>query len=1097
MTCSQCGAQSPGGHRFCPLCGTPLSQAAERRVARKTVSFLFIDLADSTVLGEKLDPEPLHQILQQYFAACSMAIAEHGGAVEKYVGDAVMAAFGAHIAREDDALRAIRAAADALATIATLSAELAVTRQVNLQARCGICTGEVMVTTDQSGDFRVVGDAVNTAARLQSAAPPGGILIGAETASMVRGRVGLEAVPPLRLKGKAEAVPAWRVTDAAPGDAGAAVPAAPFIGREDELADLRQGLRRALRHRQVYLATVLGAPGMGKSRLVQEFLAALRADGDGGPVTVLSGRCSSYGRGVTYQPLADLLGSYDGGWEGLTTAFLAGPGPGRRAAASLASIGGLELPDLDLEGQDPAAAEAAMGTAGTGDIAWAVRHVLEAAGRAQPVIMVWEDLHWAEETLLDLIDDIATWLQDVPVLMLCVARPDLLEQRPSWGGGKPNAMTVELAPLTYEQSTALVSELAMAGEVQAHASSEALVREVATQCDGNPLFAELMLDVVGGTGPGTRIPPTINALLGARLDQLPDEERGLLERAAVIGRDIDQGLLQAMAEAEGTGTGGTGTGGAGTGGTGAAGTGAAAAEQLIGRLVRRRLLRWAGPASLQFTQTLLRDTAYSHTPKVRRERWHAFLAVRLSEVPAGSADGDALAFARHAEAACLLRRELHPGDQSLAVMASAAADALVAAGRQALGRGDLPAAAAMLERGRDLLPPGDVRHAPLALHICDSWLGQWDGPRALAALSAAEAALTGDRTAAIAVQRSIVSLRLGLASAEVVATDAARAGDGLAGTPEDHLGWCRWQQLQAYLHLARDQAAAAEESFRQALERAQAIADQYEEDRIQCALCEIARWAPTSVGDGLALCEALAVRFAVNRALLIPVLVTQAYLAALAGDLGAAGAVLEAARAQADDVHLDDLAEAVVIEMSALTASLSGAHDRAGDLYRQEEVMLAANGQALAARIAGTDVVRELLAQDRVAAAAAALGAVGPVDGAGGADGEEASPRLRIAVTALRARVAVATGDTGLAVTLARQAGALAAGTDDPYLAGEILFDQAIVLRAAGLADEATAAGNLALARFEAKGAALPAGRVRAWLAVTGEDQPELAGSSG
>ena len=742
MTCSQCGAQSPEGHRFCPLCGTPLSPAAERRVTRKTVSFLFIDLADSTVLGEKLDPEPLHQILQQYFAACSTAIAEHGGAVEKYVGDAVMAAFGAHVAREDDALRAIRAAADALATIATLSAELAVTRQVNLQARCGVCTGEVMVTTDQAGDFRVVGDAVNTAARLQSAAPPGGILIGAETASMVRGRVGLEAVPPLRLKGKAEPVPAWRVTGAALFEAGGADPAAPFIGREDELADLRQGLRRAIRHRQVYLATVLGAPGMGKSRLVQEFLAALRADGQD-QVTVLSGRCSSYGRGITYQPLADLLGSYRGGWDGLTRAFLADSGPGHRAAASLATIGGLQLPDLDLPGPEPAVAETAVGTAGTSDIAWAVRHVLAAAGRDQPVIMVWEDLHWAEATLLDLIDDIATWLQDVPVLMLCVARPDLLEQRPSWGGGKPNAMTVELVPLTNEQSTALVSELVLQGEVQAHASNEAVVREVARQCDGNPLFAELMLDVVAGTVPGTRIPPTINALLGARLDQLPDEERGLLERAAVIGRDIDQGLLQALAEAEGTGAG--------------------EAEQLIGRLVRRRLLRWAGPGSLQFTQTLLRDTAYSYTPKVRRERWHAFLAQQLSAGPAGSADSDALAFACHAEAACLLRRELQPGDQSLAVMASAAADALIAAGRQALSRGDLPAAAAMLERGRDLLLPGDARHAPLALHICDSWLGLLDGPRALAALSAAEAVLPGHRTAAVAVQRSIVSLRLGLA----------------------------------------------------------------------------------------------------------------------------------------------------------------------------------------------------------------------------------------------------------------------------------------------------------------------------------------------
>ena len=477
--------------------------------------------------------------MDSYFAGCLAAIEEHGGVVEKFIGDAVLAAFGATVSHEDDALRAVRAAAGSLSALRDLSTELAASHNVRLEARCGICSGEAVVITSDNGDFRVVGDVINTASRLQTAASPGEILIGADTAAMVRGEVAIEQVPALDLKGKAQPVAAWRVTQPIRADRdGSAFREAPFLGRADELAELEHSFRRVLRRGQACQVTILGTPGIGKSRLVREFLATLPDD----QAIILSARCPAYGRGTTYTPLAEMLSSYPGSWAALNAALLADPDLGSRAARSLASI----------MGQAPMEAGTAERPALTGieEIAWAVRHLLDVLSKSRPVVMVWEDLHWAAPTLLDLIDDIAAWLVDAPVLLLCVARPELLETRPTWGGGKTSALTVELGPLTGEQSVALVSELIMQQDVHAHGSDDMAVR-VATQCDGNPLFAELMLDVLAEVAPGPQIPPTIHALLGARLDQLPDAERQVLEMAAVAGREFTRAEVTDMTGAYG------------------------------------------------------------------------------------------------------------------------------------------------------------------------------------------------------------------------------------------------------------------------------------------------------------------------------------------------------------------------------------------------------------------------------------------------------------------------------------------------------------------------------------------------------------------
>src|SRR5919109_2928005 len=498
--CARCGTENPEGFRFCGNCGAELAEAPAPRELRKTVTVLFCDVTGSTAMGERLDPESTRRVMARYFDAMREAIERHGGTVEKFIGDAVMAVFGIPVVHEDDALRAARAADE-------LRSRLADQLGTELHVRIGINTGEVV--TNEGGTL-ATGDAVNVAARLEQAARPGEILIGDATRQLAESALELEPVAAVEAKGKSEPLVAFRLLAVRPD-----APAferrfdAPFVGREGELDQLNQAYLRSARDHSCQLFTVLGPAGIGKSRLVYEFVAA-HPD-----AAVLRGHCLAYGEGITYFPLVELLEqiALD---EGLASLLV--EDEARRLVNAVSSAVGF-------------ADEAIVSRE---DTFRAVRLLFEHLAGQRPVVVVFDDIHWAEPTFLDLVDHVADWSREAPILLLCIARPELLDHRPGWGGGKLNATTILLEPLSVDESESLMDGLLSDADLAAE------VRErITAAAEGNPLFVEQMLALIAQEGAeDVAIPPTIQALLATRLEQLPSGERVAAERASVIGKEF-------------------------------------------------------------------------------------------------------------------------------------------------------------------------------------------------------------------------------------------------------------------------------------------------------------------------------------------------------------------------------------------------------------------------------------------------------------------------------------------------------------------------------------------------------------------------------
>ncbi len=625
LICPSCGEETPEGFPRCANCGAPLEAPSPAREQRKTVTVLFCDVTGSTALGESTDPEALRTLLARYFLRMKGIVESHGGTVEKFIGDAVMAVFGVPQVHEDDALRAVRAAVDMREALPELG----------VQARIGVDTGEVVTGTEER---LATGDTVNVAARLEQAAAPGEILIGDETMRLIRGSVDAEPVEPLELKGKSEPVPAFRLLRVG-GEVGRRN-AAPLVGRERELQALREAFARAVGDRSCQLFTVLGPAGVGKSRLVHEFLSGLEAQ-------VVRGRCLSYGEGITYWPVTEAL-------------LQLGTRPSDEAAAT--AIGSV-LGDAE-EATTP------------DEIAWAFRKTLEQSASESPLVCVFDDVHWGEPAFLGLIEHVADFSRDAPILLLCIARPELFDLRPGWGGGKLNATTVLLEPLSPTETDELIDRLGQLDE-----GLKARIRDAA---EGNPLFVEEMLAMVHESDNGdVMVPPSIQALLAARLDQLDASERAVLERGAVEGKVFHRGAVEALAPEE------------------------PPAPQRLMELVRKELIRpdstqIPGDDAFRFRHLLIRDAAYDALPKATRAELHQRFATWLGEHGSSMVELDEI-LGHHLEQAALYRAELGTPDDALA---RSAAEHLLSAGRRAVLRDDHAGAVRLLSRSKELLQPG-------------------------------------------------------------------------------------------------------------------------------------------------------------------------------------------------------------------------------------------------------------------------------------------------------------------------------------------------------------------------------------------------------
>ena len=750
---------------------------------RKLATVLFADLVGSTELVSAQDPEVTRRRVTAFFDAVSGCIETHGGTVEKFAGDAVMAAFGIPQAHEDDAERAIRAALGIITNV----------KELGVDARVGIEAGEVVV--DETDSTFATGEAVNVAARLQQAAGPGEIMIGESAHRLTDGSVRSEDIGPLELRGFRRPIPAYRVLGAGDGRPQRVAVSAPFIGRESELELLENTLTRTMRDRRPHVFTIYGEPGVGKSRLLREFLAGVEG------ATILAGRALPYGEGVTYWPLAEMIKSAAG---------ITDDDPMETAREKLIECCGDEA-IAELLGLASGVMEAVEGERGQPEIAWAAREFVDELADVQPLILVFEDIHWAEEPLLELIDHLAQWVRERALLIVCLARPELLDVRPGWGGGRIRSTAIELEPLAREESEALADAL-----LAEHDISERITAHLLEKTEGNPLFVEETVRMLleEGTDRSDRIPDTLQALIGARIDRLPAGEKILLQRGSVMGRTFFVGAIDHLSREYD----------------------ADELEDMLDDLLLRDFITRqerstiTGETAYRFKHVLIREVAYAGLSKSSRAEYHTRFAEWLRE----KADKELLEIrAYHLDQACTLHAELDgkPPEE----LARTAAKALQAAGKRALARESNQSARKLLLRAFELEPTLERRY--LAARAA-SQLGELLVVEDEMAVVAEEAAAAGARDLQA---RALTHLAETAASLDGELARAAELSDAALAVVEDEDHEGRFFALDRRARVARwiGRLSEAEDFEQQALEEARAAGRKDQEARAALQLAGI------------------------------------------------------------------------------------------------------------------------------------------------------------------------------------------------------------------------------------------------------------------
>jgi class 3 adenylate cyclase/tetratricopeptide (TPR) repeat protein len=1001
----------------------PRLEAAEPIRARRPATVVFADVVDSTAMGEQLDPESVHRILERYSETATAILERHGGTVEKFIGDAIVGFFGLTEVHEDDAQRAVRAAIELREAVSELTEELRRTNGIDLGIKIGVNSGDVFVGAGSRREMFATGDSVNVAARLEQHACEGEILLGERTFRLVEEIVEAEPLEPLEVKGRKALVLAWRLLELSPGEPLSHRHQVPFVGRERQLDELRSAFARSRDERACVLCTIVGPAGMGKSRLAEEFVGLLAES-----AVVAVGRCLSYGEAITYHALAEILQELVGDDPDGRIAEAVGGDDAALVAKRVRTTMGLA--------QDTAPAEETF---------WAVRRLFEAVAAEQPLVAILDDLHWGEPLLLDLLEYLAGFSTDAPILVLCLAREDLFETRPSWAAGE----VVTLDALAEPEARELVHAI---GEGQVGAPEEA---RIVSTAEGNPLFLEQLVATRTECG-AEHMPPNVQALLTARVASLDPGERAVLEHASVEGRNFRWSVVADLVPEE--------------------------ARDSLGRdlmaLVRRQLIEpdpsvFAGEDGFRFSHVLIREAVYEGLPKEACADLHERLANRLREGP-GSEDE---VLGHHLEQAFRARSQLGLVGKHEWELAREAQARLQAAAEKVLLGGDPDSAADLLSRAVSLSPPDEPSRVELLPRLGAALFEAGRFTEADEVLTEAIDRAGGDELLAARARIEQQFVRL---QAEGAIDESERVAQEALLIFEAHgdvRGQGRTWALRAMVDWIQGQAGKADEGWQRAADLARLAEDELELFEILAWRASAVLTGPSPVPEAIVTCAEIREQVEGSPLATGQMLPPFAALHAMQGDFETARSLLREANTVLGE--LGRLYTVALVQFDAMVELLAGQPAAAEEHLRSAYERLDEMGEkALFANIAAM-LAQAVYAQGRYDDAAEFSRASRD---AAAADDLSAQVEWRVVSAKLLAR----RGEGAEAEALAREAVELVARTDYLHSHGDALLDLGEVLALGGDSEGAAAAIGAGLDLYERKGDTVMAERARSRLDATG-----------